>query len=172
MTKRAPERPAPRPSAPAAGGPRLASPRAPAPARLTTSPPSSPRARPPPAPRGATELAGAEPALITNAVARDDDVAVPSMAALGQGGSASSVDALAGVALDGDRSDEARAAAAHALAGLFGRGLRPGADVTLGLEALLASDAALEVRAAAAHALGALGSGGEILGGVSSAPTE
>ncbi len=121
---------------------------------------------------GSSSLAGAEPALITNAVARDDDVAVPSMAALGQGGSASSVDALAGVALDGDRSDEARAAAAHALAGLFGRGLRPGADVTLGLEALLASDAALEVRAAAAHALGALGSGGEILGGVSSAPTE
>lgn len=119
-----------------------------------------------------SSIAGAEAALVRNALERGDDVAVPSMAALGLGGGSSAVGALARVALDDDRSDEARSAAAHALAGLFGRGQRPAEDALAALESLLGSDASMEVRSAVAHALGALGRGGDLLAGMSATPSE
>jgi len=113
-----------------------------------------------------TDIGASEAALVMNALERDDDVAVPSMEALGHGGSVSSIDALGNIAADADRSDAARSAAAHALAKLFGRGLQPSQATVAQLEGVLGSDAAIEVRSAVAHAIGTLGRGGEILSGM------
>lgn len=85
---------------------------------------------------------------------RDDAVTVPCMEALAAAGTPDQLAALAGVLADGERSDEARVAAAEAMGGIFAR--HPvTADAAASVEAVTSdAEASIEVRQAAARALG------------------
>jgi CheY-like chemotaxis protein len=86
--------------------------------------------------------------------ARPDEVAIPSMGAIGAAGGAGQVSALAGVLMDEERSDAARIAAADALAQVAAREKIGGpGELLAGLGGVLQSGASLEVRIAASKAL-------------------
>jgi hypothetical protein len=72
---------------------------------------------------------------------------------LAAAGTPGQIGSLAAVVSDEARSDDARVAAAGALAGIFARHAVPG-EALSGLHAVVTSDASLSVRAAVARALG------------------
>ncbi len=93
-------------------------------------------------------------AQLTSTLAhRPDSVSVPAMQALGLAGTSSEVSGLIAVLTGGERSDESRAAAGNAIAGILGRHNVDG-DAIDGLRSVFTSDAALSVRKAAGRALG------------------
>ena len=99
----------------------------------------------------------AVPALAATIARRPDAVAIPAARALGLAGGASEGPGLLALLANEQRSDEARAAAGHGLAGIFARSGGPApADAKSVLVNVLHSAAALPVRIAAAHALGRL----------------
>lgn len=87
---------------------------------------------------------------------RSDAVVVPASRALAVAGGAEQLGALVAVAVDGNRSEAARAAAANAAAAILGRGASAPAEVVTSLHELSRSDAPLTVRQAAGAALGNL----------------
>lgn len=104
---------------------------------------------------GNTNLSAALPELLSVVSAvRPDGVKIPAMHALGASGFADAAASLVGV-LSSDGSDELRAAAGSALAGIAAR--NPGmasAEAAQALMDVVTSDAGQAVRAAAASALG------------------
>ena len=105
---------------------------------------------------GDTDVSATAAALVGTLAGRPDSVTIPALGTLGVIGTADHLAAIAGVVADGDRSDEARRAAARCLGGMFVRTSQVD-DATL--QALLAvcnSDAAFEIRSATANALGRL----------------
>ena len=85
---------------------------------------------------------------------RPDEVAIPSMGAIGAAGNAGQAAALAGLLMDEGRSDAARIAAADALSQVAARHKIGGPQELLaGLGGVLQSGASLEVRIAASKAL-------------------
>jgi HEAT repeat protein len=106
---------------------------------------------------GHTNLGDAPSTLAGILAAKPDSVTVPAMGALGSAGGVGQVPALASVLGDGERSDEARAAAAQALAGIFARSPQGADETTLQVLGDVArSEASFDVRRAAATALGRL----------------
>jgi hypothetical protein len=102
---------------------------------------------------GHTNVSATIEALTSTLAHRPDEVVVPAMSALSVAGTANQAGALLGVLADDGRSEDARVAAADALAGILGRH-SVSADVATGLRDVLGSDAPLAVRAATARALG------------------
>lgn len=105
---------------------------------------------------GNSDLAGVLGDLGKTLAHRGDAVTIPAMQALGAAGTPDQIAALVAVVADDGRSDEARAAAAGALAGIFGR-YAASADSASALREVLTSDAPIGVRAAVARALGRAG---------------
>ncbi|MFT5051430.1 MAG: HEAT repeat protein [Chlamydiales bacterium] len=104
---------------------------------------------------GQTDITSATAGLAACLATRGDAVILPAMGALGAAGGPDNIEALMAVATDSEHSDEARAAAANALGGIFSR-YQLGAENGVGLRDLLGTDAAREIRLAAARALGRL----------------
>ncbi|MEZ5976884.1 MAG: HEAT repeat domain-containing protein [Planctomycetota bacterium] len=103
------------------------------------------------------DVTAAESSLASTLEFRPDSVTIPAMSALGRAGSSASVEGLLGVVTDGDRSDEARIAAGHALASVLRRTGGMSEDAYASLSGLITDgDVNLLVRHAAAEALGAL----------------
>jgi len=100
-----------------------------------------------------TNIGTALDALAGTLAARPDAVTVPAMQALAAAGTADQIGALAAVVADTERSDEARVAAADALAGIFGRHVADGSQLAA-VRAVATSDADLSVREAVARAMG------------------
>jgi len=105
---------------------------------------------------GGADISSALDALAGCLATRPDEVAIPASRALARAGTGAQVAALTAVVGDDSRSDEARAAAADALAKIVTRGagqLSPEAQARL--RDVASSGAALSVRRAAARAAGA-----------------
>jgi len=106
---------------------------------------------------GHTELGEAPRALAETLATRPDTVTVPAMGAIGSAGGVGQVAALTAVLGDDARSDDARQAAAKAMAGIFARSPQGADEATLKvLNDVARSEAAFGVRSAAATALGRL----------------
>lgn len=104
---------------------------------------------------GRTNIGGAVQKLESTLANRPDAVTIPAMQALAAAGGESSIGALAALLASDDRSDEARAAAGHAIAGILGRtGGNGGGAALNALMDVMNSDASLSVRSAASAALG------------------
>jgi len=101
--------------------------------------------------------------LASTLASRPDGVTIAAMRALGSGGTANEAPALIAVVADDSRSDEARAAAADACAGIFGRHA-VSIETASPLHVVLTSDTSLVVRQACARALGRLALEGNVRG--------
>jgi HEAT repeat protein len=106
--------------------------------------------------KSGANLASVQPQL-AGALSQDDEVSVPLMTALAHTGDVGSVGALTEVLASSDRSDEARVAAADALAAIFARSATAGGGATDALIAVATSGDSFDVRLAASRALGNLG---------------
>lgn len=95
--------------------------------------------------------------MLLEALSRDDAVVLPLLQALGRGGDGNAVEALAAVVADGDRTDDARIAAADALCGVLARHPGTGAVASGSLAEVAQGDAPARVREAACRALGRVG---------------
>lgn len=105
---------------------------------------------------GGADISAALDALAGCLATRPDEVAIPASRALARAGTGAQVPALVAVVGDASRSDDARAAAADALAMIVTRGagqLSPEGNASL--REVAVSDAAANVRRAAARAAGA-----------------
>ena len=103
---------------------------------------------------GRIDLSAAVAGLGTAIGSRPDPVAIPLMQAVGQGGGPGQVDGLVAILGDEQRSEQARAAAADAIAAILGRhpnGISP--EGAARVQAVASSTAPLAVRDAAARAL-------------------
>ena len=124
------------------------------------------------------EISAAANGLASTLAGRPDRVIIPALEALGRGAAPRHVAAMLGVVSDAARSEEARAAAANALATAFRRNDATGSEATLGPLSALLSDPStpFAVRAAAGRAVGALGLDGDTRAGLMSlmadAPSE
>lgn len=109
------------------------------------------------------EISGAADGLVGSLGGRPDRVVIPALEALGRGAAPRHLSTMLNVVGDGARSDEARAAAAGALATAFRRNNVTGSEATLApLTALLSDgEASFELRSAVGRAIGALGLEGE-----------
>lgn len=105
---------------------------------------------------GKTDLSGVAPALIgTLTSERPDNVAIPAMGCLGAVAGTEAVGPLMSVLTSGDRSDEARIAAAGAIGQIATRsGMTADGAALNSLVDVMQSDATLSVRSAAAAAAG------------------
>ena len=112
--------------------------------------------------REGEDITSARAALTATLAYRDDAVAVPAMLALGRAGGEDSLAALTSLVADGERSDEAREAAARACAGIFRRGAAPSADEIDALVSVIGGDASPVVQQAAALALGSAPIGDDV----------
>jgi CheY-like chemotaxis protein len=105
---------------------------------------------------GSNDVKAAVPGLSHTIASRPDGVTVPAANVLAIAGGPEQVDALVAVVADGNRSEAARAACAHAVASIIGRGATPSAEAIKALHDAAHSTAPLSVREAAAAALGNL----------------
>ncbi len=106
---------------------------------------------------GRADLSGTVEALTGTLSYRTDDVTVPAMHVLAQAGGVAQLGELQAVLADGDRSDDARVAAANAMGAIAARLNLGGTEgLIASLQEVIGSDASLEVRVAASRALGAM----------------
>ncbi|MFT7668432.1 MAG: CheY-like chemotaxis protein [Planctomycetota bacterium] len=106
---------------------------------------------------GNGSLEGAVDSLASTLDSRSESVSIPAMSALAAVGNVGQLGSLKAVLDDGDRSDEARAAAADAMAGIASRMNLSGTEGLIAtLTSVIRSDAALSVRVAASRALSSL----------------
>ncbi len=104
--------------------------------------------------RSGADVSAAVDAIVSSLATRPDSVTIPAMVALGAAAGSGQVAALAGVLMDSSRSDEARVAAADALAQIAARERISGpAELLAGLGGVIQSDASRAVRIAASRAL-------------------
>ena len=105
---------------------------------------------------GHTDIGSALGGLTGPLAHRSDSVTVPCMQALAAAGTPDQLAALAGVAADGTRSDEARIAAAMGMGGIFSRHAAS-ADAAGALSEIMGdAGSSIAVRGAAAKAIGSL----------------
>lgn len=106
---------------------------------------------------GRANLDGTVEALAGTLAQRTDNVTIPAMHVLGQVGGVGQLGDLQALLSDSDRTDEARIAAADAMAGIAGRLNLGGTEgIIASLGEVMSSDASLAVRVASARALGAM----------------
>lgn len=106
---------------------------------------------------GNGNLDGAVDALASTLDGRAEHVSIPAMNALGSIGNVGQLGNLKAALEDTSRSDEARIAAAHAIAGIAGRMNLGGTEgLVSALTGVINSDASLGVRVAASRALSSL----------------
>lgn len=106
---------------------------------------------------GNGSLEGAVEALASTLDSRTENVTIPAMNALASIGNVGQLGSLKAVLEDSGKSDEARVAAADAIAGIANRMNLGGTEgLVAGLAAVISSDASLNVRVAASRALSSL----------------